>query len=66
MIHLDFPTRQRVILSMIACYRKAGKDTAYLQSQAWRLVGKMVDADEQNMALALDMELESCSGLTAW
>jgi hypothetical protein len=61
MIALDFPTRQRVILSMIACYRKAGKDTSYLQSQAWRLVRKMVDANEQNLATALGIELE-CQG----
>jgi hypothetical protein len=61
MIHLDFPTRQRVILSMIACYRKAGKDTSYLQRQAWNLVMKMVDANENDLAAYLSLELE-CQG----
>lgn len=55
----NYHKRARVVLSTITERIKLGGDPTYLQSQAWRLVVKIVESGNQDLARALDLELEN-------
>ena len=54
----SFPIRMRVVIDLLDLGIKLDRSTTYLQRQAWILVQKMIDAGEQDLARALDLELE--------
>ena len=55
---LDLPTRAHVVISEITYMEKLGGNPTYMRSQAWNLVIKMVNRGDQDLARALDLELE--------
>jgi hypothetical protein len=54
----DYRRRSRAVLSDIVERTRLGGDPSYMRSQAWNLVIKMVNRGYQDLARALDLELE--------